>query len=415
MMNELFYNRATCRLCLSHDLELAMSLVPMPVGDKYLPPERREETRETIPLDLYLCTVCGHLQTGAVVNPEVIYKHYLSRPAAVNPVLSDAYQIYAENILSQVRPVQESLMVEIGSNDGAFLNFFKSHGMSVLGVDPADNLAEAATKSGFETFPTFFTSEIAQNIRKERGPASVVIANFTYANIDDLNDVTQGILELLSPDGIFMFETNYRVDVFQKYLIETINHEHLSYFSVKSLKVFFSRHGMELIDVEHVPSKGGSIRCSVQLSGGKRAVSPTVETHIALEDSLDIYSIDFYTPCASHIHSIRDELLEVLGDIKAEGRTVAGYGTSIGATVFIYQLCLGEIIKFLVDDDPYRQNLVSPGYHIPVLASQAIYDQKADCVLILAPLYAERIMGKNRAYTDQGGQFITIWPKIEIK
>ncbi len=414
-MSELYYKRSTCRLCASDRLEIALPLVATPIGDKYLPAERGDETRDTIPLDLYLCVACGHLQTGAVVNPEAVYKHYLSRPAAVNPVLSDAYRTYAENILFRIKPAAGTLIVEFGSNDGAFLSFFRNSGLSVLGVDPAQNLAEAATKRGIETIPTFFNRTIGRRVRKERGPASVVVANFVYANVDDLDDVTEGIRELLSPDGVFMFETNYRVDVFQKDLIETINHEHLSYFSVKPLRGFFSRHGMELIDVEHVPSKGGSIRCTVQLSGGGHALFPAVEKHIAAEESLGIYGAEFYNSCASHIRSVRDQLQQMFADVKTRGETVAGYGTSIGATIFIYQLGLGEIIRFLVDDDPYRQNLVSPGYHIPVLSPQALYDKKPDYVLVLAPLYAEAIMKKQQAYLDQGGHFIVVWPEVKIK
>lgn len=414
-MTQLFYERSTCRLCKFTDLKLAMPLVATPIGDKYLPPERRDETREVIPLDLYLCGGCGHLQTGAVINPEAIYKHYLSRPAAINPVLSDAYRQYAENLMSEIRPSRGALIVELGSNDGAFLNFFKERDMSVLGVDPAENLAGAATSSGIETLPTFFSSELAHSVRKERGPAAIVITNFAYANMDDLDNVTEGIRELISPNGVFVFETNYRVDVFQKDLLETVNHEHLSYFAVKPLNDFFRRHDMQLVNVERVPSKGGSIRCTVQLSGGPHPVSPTVKERIADEDSLGIYNTDFYQSCASHVREVRGELGRILDDIKAQGETVAGYGTSIGATIFCYQLGLGESVKFLVDDDPYRQNLVSPGYHIPVLSSQALYDQKPDYVLILAPLYSEQIIAKNQAYLEQGGHFVIIWPQVEIR
>jgi len=413
-MSDLYRNRSMCRLCESEELQLVLPLVPTPVGDKYLPSERRDETRQTIPLDLYMCRSCGHLQTGAVVNPSFIYKHYLSRPAAVNSVLSDAYQEYAEHILTRFKPTQGSLIVEIGSNDGAFINFFRGRGISVLGVDPAENLAETATKGGIETIPTFFSSEVAKEIKKNRGDASAVVANFMYANVDDLDDLTRGIRALLTPDGVFMFETNYRVDVFQKDLVETVNHEHLSYFSVKPLQTFFARHDMELIDVKRVPSKGGSIRCTAQLSGGPHEVSMEVEKLIAYEEDLGIYDGEFYRPCGSHIQSVREELQQILSDFKSQDKIMAGYGTSIGATIFIYQLGLSEYLKFLVDDDPYRQNLVSPGYHIPVVPAKALFDERVDYVLILAPLYSEKIMSKNQAYKEQGGHFIVIWPEVKV-
>ena len=414
-MAEVYYDRSTCRLCLSDNLQMAMPLKATPIGDKYLPPERGEETRQTIPLDLLLCRDCGHLQTGAVIYAEVIYTHYLSRPAAVNTVLSDAYRHYAENIVERYRPSKDDLIVEMGSNDGAFLSFFKERDLTVLGVDPAENLAAAATARGIETKATMFSSDVSREIRQARGTASVFIANFVYANIDHVDDVTDGIRDLLAPHGVFMFETNYRVDVFQSDLVETINHEHLSYYAVRPLKAFFARHGMELIRAERVPSKGGSIRCTVQLAGGPHEVSPTVEECIRLEEQLGLYETDFYKSCAGHIHSVRQDLNELLNDLKAQGKSFAGYGTSIGATIYIYQLDLGEYLDFLVDDDPYRQELVSPGHHIPVVSGQSLCDDKPDYVLILAPLYAESIMKKNQAYIDQGGHFIVIWPEVVIR
>lgn len=388
-----------------------MPLEPTPIGDKYLPYERREENRTTIPLDLYLCKKCGQLQTGAVVDPKQIYVHYLSRPVAVNPVLSDSYRDYAEDIISRYNPSPNSLIVEMGSNEGAFLRFFKNRGFPVLGIDPAENLAEAASESGIETIPAFFTSQLAEEIKSNHGDASIFIGNFVYANINNVIDATQGIRHLLAPHGVFMFETNYRLDIFQKDLIETINHEHLSYFSVSSLQAFFQRQEMELFHVERVPSKGGSLRCAVQLKGGDRLISPSVRELIELEDKLGICDLSFYESCADHINSTRSDLAPFLEDIILGGGTLAGYGTSIGATILIYQLGLGEKMSFLVDDDPYRQNLVSPGYHIPVMSPDIIYEQKPEYIAILAPLYAEAIMNKNRAF---GGRFLTVWPKIEV-
>jgi len=384
----------------------------MPIGDKYLPPEHREESSETVPLDLLLCDSCGHLQNNSVIDPLRIYPHYLSRPAAVNPVLSDAYREYAEGVLAKYSPAKGSLVVEMGSNDGIFLNFFRNQGMSVLGVDPALNLAETATNAGVETLPELFTSEIARKIRQEWNQASVVIANFMYANLDNLDDVTDGIRGLLAPDGVFMFETNYRADVFQKDLIETINHEHLSYFSIRPLQVFFRKHGMKMVDAQRVPSKGGSIRCAVRLADNQHEISPSVEKMIEDEMNLKLYDVDFYQSCASHIAKVRGEIDQMASGIRSAEKKMAAYGTSIGATTLIYQLGLGESLEFLVDDDPYRQNLVSPGYHIPVVSAEALATQRPEHVAVLAPLYSEIIRNKNSAYTQRGGHFIDVWPSV---
>jgi len=413
-MSPLYYKVEACRLCHSNNLELAMPLNPTPIGDKYLPPERKDETRETIPLDLFLCGDCGHLQTGAIIEPDLIYNHYLSRPAAVNSVLSDAYRQYGEHVMERYSPGAGDLVVEMGSNDGAFLNFFKEHGISVLGIDPAQNLAEAATNIGVDTIATFFSEEVAGSILEDKGQAAVFIANFVFANIDDVNDVVRGVHKVLAKDGVFMFETNNRVDIFQKFLIETINHEHASYFAVKPLRAFFARHEMELIDIEHMPSKGGSLRCTVQHAGGSHAVQPSVQDLIDKEEFLGVYSTAFYQGCADKIRSVREQLGTQAAAWREQGKTFAGYGTSIGATILIYQLGIGEYLDFLVDDDRYRQGLVSPGYHIPVVGPERLSIDKPDYVMILAPLYADPIMKKNQAYSDQGGHFINVWPEVVV-
>jgi SAM-dependent methyltransferase len=413
-MSFTYYERKVCRLCHSEQMEMAMPLNPTPIGDRYLPEDRKEETRENIPLDLFLCADCGHLQVGAIINPNLIYDHYLSRPAAVNSVLSDAYRGYAQSIVERYQPGVESLIVEMGSNDGAFLNFFKERGIPVLGVDPAQNLAEVATKNGVPTITTFFAEAVAEDIVREHGNASVFIANFVFANIDDVDDVIKGVCKVLARDGVFMFETNSRVDIFQKFLIEAINHEHASYFAVKSLQTFLARHGLELINVEHMPAKGGALRYSAQFAGGPHAVQSAVEDYVRQEEELGVYTTEFYQECDGKIRSVREEMGGRLAAWKKEGKTFAGYGTSIGATILIYQLGLGTYLDFLVDDDPYRQNLVSPGFHIPVVSAEQLHEQRPDYVVILAPLYAESIMHKNKDYADKGGHFINIWPDMTV-
>jgi len=414
-MNELFKEKTTCRLCNSADLKLVMHLEPTPIGDKYLPVEQQEQSRELIPLGLNLCGNCEHLQTITVVNPSAVFEHYLSRPAAVNQVFSDAFREYAETILSDINPGSNDLIFEIGSGDGTFLDFFKQRGFPVLGIDPAVNLAESATKNGIQTIPNFFNHEVAKDIRSEHGPASVIITNFTLASIDDLDDVVKGIKELLSPNGVLMFETQYRLDGFQKLLLETLNNEQNSIFSVKPLNTYFSRHGLELMNVQRVPSKGGSIRCTVKQREGNRTISSAVQEHIDMENRLDISHVDFFKPCISRIHDVREKMINILEDIKLKGKSVAGYGTSIGATNLTYQLGMGEAIEYFVDDDSYRQNLVSPGYNIPVLDPKVLLEKKPDYVLIMAPLYADQIINKNQAYIDQGGRFMEIWPTIRTR
>ena len=412
-MNATIFRRDTCRLCGGHDLELVLQLAPTPPGDVYVPAELLDEIQGTYPLALFLCHSCGHTQLLDMVDPEILYGDYIY-VTTISLGLAEHFRRYADDVLRRVNPAEGTLVVDIGSNDGTLLKFFQGRGMRVLGVDPARDIARKATESGIETLPSFFTSELAHQIKNERGPAAIITANNVFANVDDLTDMTEGIRHLLAPDGVFVFETGYLVDLIQNTLVDNIYHEHLSYYSVKPLKTFFPHHGMELIDIEHVSTKGGSLRGTVQLAGGPRTASPSVAKLVALEASLGLDRAETFKAFAARIDTVKSQLVSRLRDLKAQGKTIAAYGASVGTTTLIYYFGLGDMLSFIVDENRRRQGLFSPGYHIPVLPPQVIYERKPEYVLILAWRYAEPIVEKHQAYLEQGGHFIVPLPKIVV-
>jgi len=323
--------------------------------------------------------------------------------------LVDHFRQYAKSLQDTIEPPAGSLVVEIGSNEGALLKPFKAWGYRVLGIDPALEIARQATESGIETLPTYFAADLAQDIKKKYGMASLIVANNVFANIDDLSDVVAGIKTLLAADGVFVLETSYWLDVVQKVLLDTIFHEHLTYFSVKPLRSFFERNGMQLIDVVHVPTKGGSIRCTVQLSEGKRAVSSSVPQQIGREEHAGLFTHERYKVYADQINNAKEKLLADLRKLKSQGKTIAGYGAAVGLTTVIYHFGLGEMLDFLVDDNKDKHNTYSPGLHLPTLPSNALNERKPDAVVILAWRYADAIIDKNQQYLAQGGRFIPLF------
>ena len=209
-------------------------------------------------------------------------------------------------------------------------------------------------------------------------------------------------------------QTFYHVDVLQKKLIENYTHEHLSYFYIKPFQKFCARFDMELFDVKRVPAKEGSIRCFVQKRGAPRKIEASVKLMIEYEEKIGIGKLGAQNVISDFISRTTEKFHELLEPAITRGKIVAGFGTSIGATTFVFNFNLGKLITFFVDDDPYRHNLISPGFHIPVLSSQAIYTKKADYVILLAPLYADIIIRKNQKYLDEGGMFIKFWPEFKI-
>jgi SAM-dependent methyltransferase len=413
MRNDYFL-RSDCRMCGSQDLELDLSLASLPIGDRYLPEAQKDLTNKTYPLNVMCCKQCGHYQNSGYINAELIYQNYLSRPATTNPVLSDAYKEYAEYLLTEFKTKNQIFSIEAGSNDGAFSKYLKDKGAKILCIEPAPNLVKQANEQGIYTLQDYFSFKLAKKVSADHGLADYFIANHMFANVNDSADFLKGVHHLLKDTGVFSMQTFYHVDVIEKNLIENFTHEHLSYFYVKPFSNFCERYGMELFDVKRISAKGGSIRCFVQKRGGPHRVKPSVSELIKLEDYMMMGKPSRHDNVAKFIHQTKQKFLKLLVPEIQKGKAVVGFGTSIGATTFLYNYGLGELINFFVDDDPYRHNLVSPGYHIPVLPSKFIYEHKPDYVIILAPLYADIIIKKNQKYLEEGGTFIKFWPKFEV-
>ena len=408
-----FTNVKNCKLCKSNKLDDVLSLSAIPIGDRYLSDSEKSKELETYPMDIMMCESCGHYQNSGFVNPELIYEYYLSRPATTNPVLSDAYKEYVSDLLNLTKN-SKLFAVEAGSNDGAFISYFQQKGFKVLGIEPSPNLSKQANDNGIQTLHDYFSLENAIKIKKEHGDADLFVANHTFSNIIDLDDFVNGVKHILSPNGVFSMQTHYHLDVIEKNLVENFTHEHLSGFYVKPLVKFFASHGMELFNVQRVSAKAGSIRCFVQNLGGPNEINKSVAETIAYEELIGMDLKDRHVSIKEFIKKIKTNLHDLLEKEVEQGKKVAAFGTSTGATTFSYNYDLGGLLSFFVDDDPYRHNLVSPGLQIPVLPSKMIYERKTDYVIILAPLYADIIMKNNQQYLDRGGIFVKIWPEFEI-
>lgn len=412
--------RQDCRLCGSKALELAFSLEPSPIADKYLTEkdldfkfEKSNELFRRQPLDLFLCLDCGHMQKLHIIDPELLFGNYVFETSS-SAGLVEHFRKASEKILEKVKQDKNLFVVEIGSNDGAMLKFFKEKGLKVLGIDPARNIAEKANKSGIETLPVLFTSKLAEGIAKSHGKADIIIANNVFAHIDDLKDVVQGIKALLSPEGIFVFEVSYLIDTLNKMLFDTIYHEHLDYHSVRPLDSFFKRNGLEFFDIELISSKGGSIRGYVQLAGGKREKMPIIQELINNEEKTGLGKTETFRKFAQEIDKKRNAVEKLLLDIKSRGETIAGYGVSHTANTLSYHFNINRHLDFIADDNPKKQGLYTPIYHIPIVSSEKLLKDKPDYVIILPWNYAQQIIEKNKAYTDSGGKFIVPLPVLKI-
>ncbi len=405
--------RKTCRLCDGDKLELVVPLLPTPVAEKYVTRENLHEEQESYPLDLHMCLGCGHVQLLDVVDPKFLFSDFTYSSGNTKALVQN-FEETAEATCSRYHVAPKSLVVDIGSNDGSLLRCFQKRGMRVLGVDPAAEIAQRAINAGIPTIVDFLTPDLAQKIRKEHGSSAVVCAFNVYAHADDLAGMTDSIRGLMSPDGVFVFEISYLLDVLDRMLLGTIFHEHLSYHSIKPMVAFLRRHGMELIDVQRVMIQGGSVVGTAQLVGGPHPVSPSVKELLDLEEARGLDRPATLKKFATRLQDVKRGLGDMVTDLQRQGKAIWGYGAARSGTTLISQMKLGKVISFIVDDSPDKQSKYSPGDHIPILPSKALYERKPDYAFILAWIHASKIIENNQAFLKQGGKFILCFPEIQI-
>lgn len=412
-MSSIIYHRTCCRACEGANLELVFALQPTPIGDAYVDASRINIAQPSYPIDLYMCGDCGLAQLLDVISPAVLYGDYIYVTTS-SMGLATHFQDYAVSVIKRCHLAVGSLVVDIGSNDGTLLRSFQKEGMAVLGVEPAAHIAQQATLSGVTTISNFFTMDVVAEIVKQHGKAKLVTANNVFANIDELLPWVKAIKELMDEDGVFVFESYYLADLLENFVFDFLYHEHISALSVKPMQLLFERLGLALAAVQRIPTKGGSLRYFVQKSSGPIADDGSVLALRKYEDELGLYGKDIYIEFAQKIDALKEQLRVFLSRVKSEGKTVAGFGASVTGTTLIYHFELAEYFDYLVDDNPAKQGLFSPGLHLEVLSASSLQERRPDYVVVLAWRFAEAIIQRNKDYVAQGGRFLIPVPEFKV-
>ena len=407
------YRRKACRLCNGTDFQLVLKLADTPLADSYIQKKWLGVEQELYPIELYRCNACGHTQMGLVIDIEEVYLDYIYETIS-SPGLVEHFQKYADQCFSKFGIAKGDFTVDIGSNDGTLMKFFQDKGLRILGIDPAKETARQATEAGLQTLPEFFSVDLAKMIRKKYGSAKLVTSNNLVADVDDVQELVKGVRELLTTDGIFRFESFYFPDQIRNLVFDFTYHEHFSYFTMKSLQKFFDSMDMELIDAERVETKGGSVRFTVQLKGAGRPVAPSIKAFCDEEDAFGMENMETYKNYEKRIAEAKKETTSCLKELKANGKSIVGFGASATSTTLIYHFGLGEYLEYLVDDYKAKQGLYSPGLHIPVHPGSKIYETKPDYVLVLAWRYYKPIIKNYNQYFEDGGTFIIPLPELQL-
>ncbi len=409
-----YHRRETCRACGEKSLRLFLPLGSQPLANSFLksPDEFAEE--QFFPLDTHFCETCSLVQIPDVVDPEVLFRHYLY-VTGTSETIAQHNRGYAKSVTEMQGLTSDDLVIEVASNDGSLLRCFQELGVKTLGVDPATNVAAMARANGVETVNEFFNLATAQRISAEYGAAKAVIGNNVLAHVDDTQDFLRGCKAVIGEGGLVIIEMPYLGDLLNRTEYDTIYHEHLCYFSVNSLMRLCESAGLVIVRMDHVPIHGGSLRMHAGHKEVHQNHSAQVLDWAAEEKSKGFTSFGRYEQLAKSVERSRESLLDLLTELKAEGKTVAGYGAAAkGNTLLNYCQITTDLLPYVVDKNPMKLGMYTPGMHIPVLPVSTLLEQQPDYLLILAWNFGEEIMRQQSEYKARGGKFIIPIPETVV-
>jgi SAM-dependent methyltransferase len=402
-----------CRFCAAPLTESFADLGMSPLSNAFVPAERAGAMEKFYPLHAYVCGTCRLVQLGEFESPEAIFGDYLYFSSYSESWLRHA-ETYVQAMIQRFGPNAGSQIVELASNDGYLLQYFKRAGIPVLGIEPAANVAAASIAKGIETEIAFFGRATAERLRAAGRAADLIVANNVLAHVPELNDFVAGIKILLAPSGIATIEFPHLERLIAENQFDTIYHEHFSYFSLFTVEQVFARHGLTVCDVEELSTHGGSLRLYVRHAGSGE-VSAAVEALRQREIAAGLAGPEPYARFAETVVETKAAILEFLIGARRAGKRVLGYGAPAkGNTLLNYCGIRGDMIGFTVDRSPHKQGMRLPGTHIPIRAPEALIAARPDYVFILPWNLKDEIMTQLAEIRGWGGKFVVPIPRLEV-
>jgi SAM-dependent methyltransferase len=402
-----------CRSC-GHALTVTfVDLGLSPPANALIEPADAGRGERLHPLHAFVCDACLLVQLELFETPEAIFRDY-----SYFSSYSTSWLAHAERYVSDMRErrgvARGQRVVELASNDGYLLQYFVAAGIEVLGIDPAANVAAVARERGVPTLAEFFGAAVAAQVAREHGQADLMIANNVLAHVPDINDFVAGIALLLAPAGFMTIEFPHLMRLIAGVQFDTIYHEHFSYLSLLALAPLFARHGLEVFDVEELPTHGGSLRVFLAHRGA-RPVMPAVAAVVAAERALGLDDVATYPAFGEHVIRIKHDLLAFLIDARRAGQRVAGYGAAAKATTLLnYAGARTDLIDFVADKSPHKQGRLIPGVRVPIVAPDRLRTERPAYVVIFPWNIADEIRGELADVRAAGARFVTAIPTLAV-
>jgi SAM-dependent methyltransferase len=403
-----------CRLCAGTLEHTFVDLGTSPLCESYLEARQLDTLEPYFPLHAFVCGTCWLVQLKEYVKPQDIFREYAYFSSYSATWVAHA-KAYCEMIKARLRLGPHSLVVELASNDGYLLQHLLALGVRVLGVEPAANVAKFAIDEGIPTRVDFFGLGLAEALVAEGKCADLIIGNNVLAQVPDLHDFVSGMARLLKPEGVITLEFPHLERLMEENQFDTIYHEHFSYFSLIAIERLVAQHGLKLIDVEQLPTHGGSLRVYLAHADSERSIAKSVPDLLAHEHSRGLRDLATYASFAEQVKRTKRKLLSFLIDAKEARKVICGYGApGKGNTLLNYCGIGTDFLEFTVDRNPYKHGRFTPGMHIPIRPVDAIDAIKPDYVLILPWKLKGEIIQQMRHVVSWGGKFVVPIPELTV-
>jgi len=404
-----------CRFCNEPLKHIFLDLGKSPLSNSFLKKEMLNKSERFFSLCVYVCDKCFLVQLPEYENPENIFGDY-----AYFSSYSETWLKHAENyvnlMLKKFSFDKNNLVIEIASNDGYLLQYFKKKGIPILGIEPAINVAEVAKQKGIPTIVKFFGTKTAKELVKEGKSADLIIGNNVLAHVPNLNDFVDGLKILLKKTGIITLEFPHLMKLIQQNQFDTIYHEHFSYFSLLTAEKVFSSHGLTIFDVEEIPTHGGSLRIYVKHSENNLISNDeSVKDLLKIENQFGVENLATYTNFASKVKKIKKNVREFFMSAKNNRKIVICYGAAAKGNTLLNYCGIGtDFIDYIVDRSTYKQGLFLPGIHIHIKEPNEVSKTKPDYLVILPWNLKDEIMEQMSYIRDWGGKFVVLIPEVKI-
>jgi 2-polyprenyl-3-methyl-5-hydroxy-6-metoxy-1,4-benzoquinol methylase len=411
----LMMTEPVCRFCGTSLVNKLVSLGAAPLSNSYLTGDQLHTMEPNYPLEVYVCGDCFLVQLEEFEPPETIFGNY-----AYFSSYSDSWlrhvKAYAENSIHRFKLNSNSHVLEIASNDGYLLQYFKEKHIPVLGIEPAINVAETAREKGIPTESVFFGSNTAKQLAAKAGKADLLIGNNVLAHVPDLNDFVGGFKHILKPDGVITMEFPHLMKLIEYTQFDTIYHEHFSYFSLITVEKVFNAHELTIFDVEELPTHGGSLRIYARHKGvDSKPVNKKIEILKQRERDAGYLDIGTYLNFEKQVRKLKREILSFLISAKNQGKVVVGYGAPAkGNTLLNYCGISTDFIDYTVDRNPHKQGFFLPGSRIPIKSPDWIGKTKPDYLMILPWNIKDEIMEQMQHIRQWDGKFVIPVPGVPV-